>query len=272
VAGDALDAEDPPVDAPTTVRRTRARRRSGSSTVEGSSLSATSRFASSAGEARFELQGLVLLDPAGNYPVRVHALVFGDNGIGLVGREGQEPRVLPWSSVSTHAVEPWRGGAIPRRWMSPSDAKADASVTTDDRAAVTPVSGAPGHPLPKVPAGAVIDIRSPSGTFRFLVPGVEPLGLDEHISSIAVRHRGVHAASSVTRAVRPTGHQVGSPRSRGWARWRPRLVVALVVLIAIAVTLILLQSAGVVHLPFLGGTGGTSGAGRSAAGLRGGPS
>jgi hypothetical protein len=36
---------------------------------------------------------------------------------------------------------------------------------------------------------------------------------------------------------------------------RPYLAVALVVFIVIAVALILLQSAGAIHLPYLGGTG-----------------
>ncbi|MGB7052597.1 MAG: hypothetical protein WBG41_13605, partial [Acidimicrobiales bacterium] len=67
--------------------------------------------------ASFELRDLVLLDSSGNHPVVVYALRFGDDGIGLVGREGSSPRVLPWASVSAHAVEPWTGGTIPRSWV-----------------------------------------------------------------------------------------------------------------------------------------------------------
>jgi hypothetical protein len=40
----------------------------------------------------------------------------------------------------------------------------------------------------------------------------------------------------------------------GWARVRPILTVLLVVFIGVVVTLILLQSAGTIHLPLLGGS------------------
>jgi hypothetical protein len=40
-----------------------------------------------------------------------------------------------------------------------------------------------------------------------------------------------------------------------WPKIQPFLVVALIVFLAVAVTLILLQSAGVIHLPYLGGVG-----------------
>jgi len=59
------------------------------------------------------------------------------------------------------------------------------------------------------------------------------------------------------------GHR--GPRS-GWSRVRPWLVVLLAVVVATAVTVILLQSAGVIHLPFLGG--GSSPGGGARAGAR----
>jgi hypothetical protein len=43
----------------------------------------------------------------------------------------------------------------------------------------------------------------------------------------------------------------------GLERWQPVLVVLLVLLVT-AVALVLAQSAGVIHLPFLGGSGGSS--------------
>ena len=150
----------------------------------------------------FELRGLVLLDSSGNHPVVVHALHFGDDGIGLVGREGSPPRVLPWASVSTHAVEPWMGGTIPRWWVKsaghrgpggadprPSDghpggglvsavephreAVATESHSREDRARPGSTTGRAARAddqLPHVEAGALIDIQTPSGTFRFLLP------------------------------------------------------------------------------------------------------
>jgi hypothetical protein len=51
----------------------------------------------------------------------------------------------------------------------------------------------------------------------------------------------------------------------GWARVQPYLVVGLVVILVTAVTLILLQSAGTIHLPLLGGSGG-SGSGTGSVG------
>ncbi len=247
--------------------------------------------------ASFELRDLVLLDSSGNHPVVVYALRFGDDGIGLVGREGSSPRVLPWASVSAHAVEPWTGGTIPRSWVDTagrggtggtggadshrSDGHQDGpapavephreAVATDgngreDRAARAiggdRAGGAdgPDDQLPHVEAGALIDIQTPSGTFRFLLPRADPATVAERITAIAIRHRGAAGASSVTTALgaRRYGRRSGRAAT-GWERVRPLFVIILVVVIATAVTLILLQSAGAVHLPFLGGTGGESG-------------
>ncbi len=241
----------------------------------------------------FELRGLVLLDSAGNHPVVVHALRFGDDGIGLVGREGSPPRVLPWASVSTHAVEPWTGGIIPRWWVDtarhrgsvkvdppPSDGHESEgpvsavelrreSVAADngqqDRTARAGGGGGGGEmggvdgQLPHVDAGALIDIQTPSGTFRFLLPRSDPATVADRIMAIAIRHRGVAGASSVTTAIAAgrRGRRWGRAPT-GWERVQRLLVVILVAVIATAVTLILLQSAGAVHLPFLGGTGGAS--------------
>ncbi len=219
---------------------------------------ATTQPASSSGGG-FQVRGLVLLDSAGRDPVNIYALHFGDEGIGLVGREGNPPRVLPWTSVATHAVEPWGGGTIPIRWVRTGQSGRSASPGSGDSVQARrerregAVRSRRGRPLPYVDAGALIHIRTPSGTYRFLLPKADPVALDDRISAIAVRHRGSAAASSVTRA-HPTG--VARPRhGAGWERWQPILVVMLVVVVAAAVTLILLQSSGAVHLPFLGGTG-----------------
>lgn len=228
--------------------------------------------------APFELRGLLLLDSAGNPPVTVHALAFDDDGIGLVGRRGDSPRVLPWSSVSAHAVEPWPGGPIPDWWVDPGLPRPSLPHGRIEEANGHPLGAAEpvgepvapsgrnrragDRPLPYVEAGALIDIRTPSGTFRFLLPHVDPALLATRITSIAVHHRGLSGASSVTTALGPRPRRglvarLRRPGTVGWARVQPFLVALLMVLIAAAVTLILLQSAGAVHLPFLGGAGGT---------------
>ncbi len=49
------------------------------------------------------------------------------------------------------------------------------------------------------------------------------------------------------------------PRGRtALTRWQPALVAALLVVLAVSVALVLAQSAGLIHLGFLGGTGGVS--------------
>jgi hypothetical protein len=237
----------------------------------------------------------VLLDSSGNHPVVVYALHFGDDGIGLVGREGSSPRVLPWASVSAHAVEPWTGGTIPRSWVDTAghggaggadtrrsddhegDGPASAvepyreavATDADDREdrAVGAIRGARAgrahgadDQLPHVEAGALIDIQTPSGTFRFLLPRADPATVAERITAIAIHHRGSAGASSVTTVLGAKRYGRRSGRAAtGWERVRPLFVIILIVVIATAVTLILLQSAGAVHLPFLGGTGGASG-------------
>jgi hypothetical protein len=114
-----------------------------------------------------------------------------------------------------------------------------------------------------VDAGALIGIQTLYGTYRFLYPGGDPSELSQRVTAFAVRHQGPKAASTVTRVVswgqdverRQTARQTAKPV--GWARARPYLVIVLVVFLAAVVTLILLQSAGAIHLPVLGGSGGS---------------
>jgi hypothetical protein len=81
------------------------------------------------------------------------------------------------------------------------------------------------------------------------------------VAAFAVRHQGPTGASTVTRVV-AWGQDIErrqsvrpAPTPTGWYRIRPILTVLLVVLIGVVVALILLQSAGTVHLPLLGGSG-----------------
>jgi hypothetical protein len=216
--------------------------------------------ASGAPSARVGLQplrisGLLLLDSAGNDPVRIEAMVFSNEGIGVIRSPGDAPRVLPWPSVAAHVVERWGGGAIPDWWVDPElngsgGPQPPASGPGQRRA---------GRSLPEAEPGAVIGIQTPFGTYRFLFPGGDTNDLSNRITDFAVRHQGLSGVPSVTLVARPrrgTDRRQGSrsaPSVPGWHRVRPYLVIALVVLLAVAITLILLQSAGTIRLPYLGG-------------------
>jgi hypothetical protein len=202
------------------------------------------------------LEGLVMLDSSATEPVVIEAMYFADNGVGVVHLRGERPRVLPWSALSAHAVEKWVGGEIPPHWLLQS---------AEDEARepwLVPHPVPPPAPTPRVGAGALIGIQTPYGTYRFLYPGGDPAELSRQVTAFAVRHQGPEAASSVTRVVtwgkdverRQTARE--TPKQVGWSRIQPYLVIALVVVLATVVTLILLQSAGVIHLPLLGGSGG----------------
>ncbi len=201
------------------------------------------------------IDGVILFDTAGNDPVAIEAIVLTDEGIGVVRTPGAEARVLPWSAVATHVVEPWSGGTVPAWWVAPQPRPNSLTPLADhDRLA-------PGRPLPQAEPGAVIAIQTPFGTYRFLRPGADPIELSNRITDFAVRHQGLSGVPSLTlvaRPVRGNDRRQGSrarPAVSRWARAKPYLVVALVVFLVAAVTVILLQSAGVIHLPYLGGTG-----------------
>ena len=197
--------------------------------------------------------GLLLLDPHGNDPTRVDAVVVNDLGIGVIRRRGEEPRVLPWESVVAHAVEPWGGGVIPEWWVHRTDQHPEGPTTVPELGVHRPVDPvASPRLLPYAEAGALISIQTRTGTYRFLRSGGDPIDLASRVGAFAVRHQGPAGLSTVT-TVAPARLRRDYGGRSAWARSRPFLVVLLVVVIATAVTLILLQSAGVVHLPFLGG-------------------
>ena len=205
----------------------------------------------------FRLDGLLLLDSVGNDPVAIDALTFGDEGIGVVRSPGELPRVLPWSSVANHVVEPWAGGIIPEWWVDPELNRTQAPV---DRSDVVTDPAATNRALPHAEAGALIAVQTPYGTYRFLLPRGNPKTLSRRITAFAVRHHGPAGASSLTTVV---GSEPGARRHRRsgavapssrWSKAEPFLVVALILFIGAAVTLILLQSAGTIHLPLLGGS------------------
>ena len=210
------------------------------------------------------LTGLLLLDPRGYDPTHVDSVVVNDLGIGVVRRRGEAPRVLPWDSMVTHAVEPWAGGVIPEWWGDPSEYAVPGPAPVPDMADVEPADLLTAHRhRPYAEAGALISVQTRTGTYRFLRSGGDPADLAARIGAFAVRHQGPSGLSTVT-TVAPARLRRGYGGRSGWARVRPYLVVLLVLLVVTAVTLILLQSAGAIHLPFLGG-GSSSGLARPTA-------
>ena len=207
--------------------------------------------------------GLLLLDPVGHDPTRVESVTFDDRGIGVVRNRGEDPRILPWESVITHAVESWAGGVIPEWWVDPEAQRPDRmpSPPVDVMSALLAEPAPPGRPLPHAEAGALISIQTRTGTYRFLRSGADPSELAARIAELAVRHRGPAGASTVT-TVATGRHRHGTVADKStWARVQPWLVVLLVVVLVAAVTVILLQSAGEIHLPVLGGGSSTGAAG-----------
>jgi hypothetical protein len=204
----------------------------------------------------FRLDGLLLLDSVGNDPVAIEAITFDDEGIGVIRSSGDRARVLPWSLVSAHVVERWAGGVIPAWWVEPQFFRADPP---DLGSSSLTRPGTTSRALPYAEPGAVIAIQTPFGTYRFLHPGSDPNHLSHRMTDFAVRHQGLSGVPSVTTvasARRGSDRRQGSRSVRpvsSWSRVQRYLVAGLILFIAVAVTLILLQSAGTIHLPFLGG-------------------
>jgi len=205
----------------------------------------------------FRLEHLLLIDGTGTTPVTISSMTFGDDGIGVTRHAGEHPRVLPWASVVAHAVESWSGGPIPEWWVDPELNRNDP-LTEPVPVVIDPTatSRARSH----ADAGALIVIQTATGIHRFILPGADAHQLSHRVTAFAMRYQGPAAASSVTRVVawgldaerRKSERPPKKPAV--WPRIRPYLVVALVLFVATAITLILLQSAGVVHLPLLGGS------------------
>jgi hypothetical protein len=211
----------------------------------------------------FEIHDLLLLEARQGNPVEIDTLIFDDLGIGVIRSRGDQARILPWSSVLAQVVEPWRGGIAPEWWVDPELNRSE-SMERSLGSVIDP--GATSRALPHVEPGALIAVQTATGIFRFLLPGGDARKLARQISAFAVKSDRPGVGSSSTRVVnwgvdaerRKVERQ--PDRRITWATLQPYLVVLLIVFIAAAVTLILLQSAGVVHLPYLGGNGSGSGA------------
>ncbi len=158
----------------------------------------------------------------------------------------------------THVVEPWSGGVIPEWWVDPELNRRRPAASPID--AVTDPT-ATNRRRPGQEPGALIGIQTPTQTYRFLLPGGDAREISRKVAAFAVRYQGPTGASSVTRVVRwgqdAERRRVERPPKRdvSWTKVQPFLVVALILFLVAAVTVILLQSAGAIHLPYLGGVG-----------------
>jgi hypothetical protein len=203
------------------------------------------------------LERLILLGATGTDPVDIHAMTFGDDGIGVIRYAGELPRVLPWTSVAAHAVESWQGGEIPEWWVDPELNRSGPAVDPS-RLVTDPSATSRSHP--QVGSGALVVIQTATGIYRFILPGGDARALSGPVAAFAVRHQGPSAASSVTRVVawgqdaERRKRRRPPPKAGSWVRLRPYLAIVLVLLVGAVIALILLQSAGTVHLPFLGGS------------------
>ncbi len=143
---------------------------------------------------------------------------------------GHGPRVLPWSSVSAWRVDH---------------------------------SGA---------SGAVLTVEMGQRSFRFVVTGTDPAEVASVVERFAHARACVVGTGDMSRSEQGEGDGPHAPmsrpqmqaaqraRSRSAGRrspsWRIALALALVILLALGVFLVLAQSAGLLHLPFLGSSGG----------------
>jgi hypothetical protein len=211
----------------------------------------------------FHIDGLLLLSPHGGDTTQVDGitLTFDDQGVGVIRVRGESPRILPWSSLATHVIEPWTGDLEPEWWVDPElnrtandNSKGDAAI--DPRSTSRP----PLHAAP----GALISLQTPFATYRFLLPGGRVEELTPRIAALALSHQGPAGAPSVTTVVPgPSSNPKHGHSRRGdyaaeqttttWSKVQPILVIALSVFLVTAATLVLLQSAGTIHLPYLGG-------------------
>jgi len=106
--------------------------------------------------------------------------------------------------------------------------------------------GAWAPPTGQGPGGALLEFTvEPEGAAprRFVAPGGDPEVLAAVVDDLAARFHPSPPAVPVEAPAGPPGAKVAA-------------VSALLVFLAAAVGLVLAQSAGLVHLPFLGGTGG----------------
>lgn len=176
------------------------------------------------------LRNLWLVTPDGARPVFVATMVIDEEGIAVKSPRDVERRLLPWSAITAHAVESWSGGPFRRET---SEARADSEPE-----------------LEPIGPGPLLSLQTQGGTYRLIHPGGDVATLGKRVDSFAVLHHGPSAHSTVTRA---TGGPASTSPSWPWPKIRPWALLVAGVVVATLIVLILLQSAGAIHLPFLGG-------------------
>lgn len=211
----------------------------------------------------FELNGLVLLSSDSHVPQPVEGitLTFDDQGVGVVHSPEGSPRLLPWSSLIAHAVEPWSGGVTPEWWVDPEFNRTGEGIG-DDGDIIDPV--ATQRSSSPTRAGALISLRTMFATYRFLLPDGNANEIRPKVAAFTAIHLGPKGSPETTTvfAPRAPGKDHRSGQGLTWARVRPAVTVLLVAFLLTAAVLIVLQSAGSIHLPFLGGANsGTVGGG-----------
>ncbi len=182
-------------------------------------------------------------------------ITLGIDGRGVTVSMPPDPteHLLPWTSIVTHVVEPWSGGIIPEWWVDP-ELHRPGATGEPDRVATDPSAGAraPVH----AEAGALVSLRTPMTTYRFLVPGGDAAVLAARIAQLATVHLGPAAAPTATTARLPDLPRGRAPERPAWyRRLRAAVAVVTVLVVVVVATLVLLQSAGRIHLPVLGGAG-----------------
>jgi hypothetical protein len=208
--------------------------------------------------APFQLDGLVLLSSDGSAPVQVDGitLTFDDEGVGVIHSPEEQSRLLPWSSLVAHVIEPWSGGITPEWWVDPELNRTGEGVG-DDGEVIDP--DATDRSRPHTGAGALISLRTKFATYRFLLPGGDADQLRPKVAAFAFNHQGPAGSSSTTTVfVHPSPGEGGRGAAGGatgltWVKARPVLTVLLILVLLTVAILIVLQSAGSIHIPLLGG-------------------
>ncbi len=202
----------------------------------------------------FALDGLVLLSGDGNAPEPVDGirLTFDDQGVGVVHSPEEPPRLLPWPSLIAHSVEPWSGGVTPEWWVDPELNRTGEGIG-DDHDVIDPVATKRSSSVTR--DGALISLRTVVATYRFLLPDGNVDELRPRVGAFALRHQGGSGSSSTATVFAGRAPGPGGRPSSGltWIRVRPALTVVLIAFLLTAAILIVLQSAGTIHIPFLGG-------------------
>jgi len=201
------------------------------------------------------IRDVLLLGPRDGTAATVAGIALEVDGRGVTVSMPPDPteHLLPWSSILTHVVEPWSGGIIPEWWVDP-ELHHPGDTGGLDRVAIDPSVGAraPAHAEP----GALVSLRTPTTTYRFLVPDGDAGVLGARIADLAIVHHGPAAVSTVTTARLPESRGGRTAQRPTWyRRLRAVVTVVTVLIVAVVATLVLLQSAGRIHLPILGGAG-----------------